>query len=255
MAALAFIKNFSDRNDNMQYLECLSAAIQDMAHTYQPAELMSVVLQAVMAELRGNSVQSSTSSPRPKGVIVPARRGSSNDEERPFFKRRQTARARSFSSAKANMSTGLDIVTAILPPPSLKYGGDADPDRVDGFVLVTPRSEICSWQNISSDTALDPGPSTPITGPSLTRSAWIGAGVPSRNNVDISHLAGVHFPEIDHPTNNDGGNRHLRFTPLRNDEWRDWHDGSGNAIATDLDGFPPAGGFGGPFPTTLGYAI
>ncbi|KAF2492446.1 hypothetical protein BU16DRAFT_466772, partial [Lophium mytilinum] len=52
VAALAFIKDPVDRANNMQYLECLSAALQDMACTFQPAERMSVVLQAVMLELR-----------------------------------------------------------------------------------------------------------------------------------------------------------------------------------------------------------
>jgi hypothetical protein len=53
VAALAFIKDANDRNNNMQYLECLSAALTDMAYTYQPAERMSTVLRAVMVELRG----------------------------------------------------------------------------------------------------------------------------------------------------------------------------------------------------------
>ncbi|KAF2755407.1 hypothetical protein EJ05DRAFT_100313 [Pseudovirgaria hyperparasitica] len=53
IAALAFMKDSTERGNNMQYLECIAAALQDMADTYQPAERMSVVLQAVVAELRG----------------------------------------------------------------------------------------------------------------------------------------------------------------------------------------------------------
>lgn len=251
MAALAFIKNSNDRNDNMQYLECLSAAIQDMAHTYQPAERMSIVLQAVMAELRGNTGASSARSLRPKGATVPARRESANDGERPTLKRRQTARTKSFSTAKTTTSTDLNINATMPPPPPLKHGGEADADRGgDGFIMITPRSEMCGWTNMSSDTALDPALSTPMAGLSTGRSAWMGADIPFGDNVDISHLAGVHFPEIDHLTENDGGGQYMDFMTLGTDEWREWHDGIGSATATDLDGFPPAGSFGGPFETT-----
>ncbi|KAK5077509.1 hypothetical protein LTR16_008773, partial [Cryomyces antarcticus] len=91
VAALAFLKDSSDRSNNMQYLECLAAALQDMAYTYQPAERMSTVLQAVMIELRGGSFSSVLRLDPSYSAVVPARRGSSNDEVmRPSLKRRHT---------------------------------------------------------------------------------------------------------------------------------------------------------------------
>jgi hypothetical protein len=63
----------------MQYLECLSAALSDMAHTYQPAERMSVVLRAVMVELRGGNESNHFRLYKPKSAVVPARRGSTID--------------------------------------------------------------------------------------------------------------------------------------------------------------------------------
>ncbi|KAK5048536.1 hypothetical protein LTR84_005627 [Exophiala bonariae] len=80
VAALAFMKDRSTRNNNMQYLECLAAALQDMSHTYVPAEKMSNVLEAVIIELR-DAV--------PERRTVPARRRSSDHDiqERGSFKR------------------------------------------------------------------------------------------------------------------------------------------------------------------------
>lgn len=135
VAALAFLKDPNDRNNNMQYLECLSAALHDMAQTYQPAERMSTVLNAVMVELRSDTssstklLDSSAGSVyaqdpfsaamnlwgsktdaasvshlyRSSSTLVPARRGSANVDSasseflRPQLKRRQTTRPRPHS--------------------------------------------------------------------------------------------------------------------------------------------------------------
>jgi len=80
VAALAFMKARSTRNNNMQYLECLAAALQDMSHTYVPAEKMSNVLEAVLIELRAAV---------PERRTVPARRRSSDHDtqEQGSFKR------------------------------------------------------------------------------------------------------------------------------------------------------------------------
>lgn len=80
VAALAFMKDRFTRNNNMQYLECLAAALQDMSHTYVPAEKMSNVLEAVIIELR-DAV--------PERRTVPARRRSSDHDtqEQGSFKR------------------------------------------------------------------------------------------------------------------------------------------------------------------------
>jgi len=80
VAALAFMKDRSTRNNNMQYLECLTAALQDMSQTYVPAEKMSNVLEAVTIELRDTV---------PERRTVPARRRSSHHDihEQGSFKR------------------------------------------------------------------------------------------------------------------------------------------------------------------------
>lgn len=84
VAALAYVKDRGTRNNNMQYLECLAAALQDMAHTYVPAEKMSNVLGAVIVELR-DAVPEARAKP-------PRRRRSSNHENGPKgpFKRHQS---------------------------------------------------------------------------------------------------------------------------------------------------------------------
>src|SRR4051812_44308711 len=153
VAALAFIKDANDRNNNMQYLECLSAALSDMAHTYQPAERMSVVLRAVMVELRGGPETNQFKLYKPKSAIVPARRGSTIDMDESeninqVWKKRQTSRPRAGTGASlrkprtSSMSTtmsipteqhGLSIKPPLLPPPRFD-----DPDRADGYILVTP---------------------------------------------------------------------------------------------------------------------
>jgi Fungal specific transcription factor domain len=83
VAALAFMKDRSTRNNNMQYLECIAAALQDMSHTYVPAEKMSNVLEAVILELR-DAV--------PEKRTVPARRSSSHhdSQDRISTKRHQS---------------------------------------------------------------------------------------------------------------------------------------------------------------------
>jgi hypothetical protein len=84
VAALAFMKDRSTRNNNMQYLECLTAALKDMSYTYVPAQRMSNVLEAVALELRDAA---------PERRTVPARRDSSHHdtEEGPgAFKRHQS---------------------------------------------------------------------------------------------------------------------------------------------------------------------
>lgn len=75
-ALVAAIASSDDRiaNDkNMRYLECLTAALKDMAESYQPAERMASVLDAVLHELQGIHPEHHVSS------LVPARRGSSAD--------------------------------------------------------------------------------------------------------------------------------------------------------------------------------
>lgn len=84
VAALAFMKDRSTRHNNMQYLECLTAALKDMSHTYVPAQRMSNVLEAVALELRDAA---------PERRSIPARRSSSHQESEDAggsFKRHQS---------------------------------------------------------------------------------------------------------------------------------------------------------------------
>lgn len=260
VAALAFIKDPNDRNNNMQYLECLSAALQDMAATYQPAERMSVVLRAVMVELRGGPVDNNFRLYKPKSALVPARRGSTIDTtaDPPLFKKRQTSRPRAGTGASKRRSmscstnvTNIDLT--IKAPPTQTHRFD-DADRTDGFIMVTPRSEISAWHPLSDAPPLEhglPTPSTSALSTSGPRNAWMGAELDAADS--ISQLANVHFPEIPalHETEGMG---HLDFLSLGDGggEWsREWQ-GGGVGVGSDLDGFPPQGaGFGMGFGSML----
>ena len=252
VAALAFIKDPNDRNNNMQYLECLSAALHDMAFTYQPAQRMSTVLRAVMVELRGGGTpENSFRLYKPKSVLVPARRGSTNEtNDIPTFKKRQTSRPRagtgnsrknrtmSMASATSNMDLSIKP-----PPPPHRFDADGS-ERGDGFIMVTPRSEISSWP--LETPGLDPSlttatPSTLST--SGPRNAWMGAELDTSDS--ITQIAHAHFPEMHALGGED--NMSLDFMSLGDStvDWgRDWQAAHGINVGSDLDGFPPQGGFG-----------
>jgi hypothetical protein len=230
----------------MQYLECLSAALNDMAVTYQPAERMAVVLRAVMIELRGGPVANDFSLYKPKSAVIPARRGSTNEAaDVPMYKRRQTSRPRADtgSSKKRSMSMASNVtnIDLSIKAPSAPHRWDAESERSDGYIMVTPRSEIASWPPISENASemshsLGPGSSS---GP---RNAWMGAELDTSDA--INSLANVHFPEMNALT--DGGDMsHLDFLSLGDgsgDFGREWNAGNGVGVGSDLDGFPPQQG-------------
>lgn len=187
VAALAFIKNVNDRKNNMQYLECLASALQDMSYTYQPAASMFSILQAVMLELQNASAK--TPPPdmryfRGENVTIPARRESSlNDtEEERIFKKRQLSKS---SSRPTNLSTSTSntVSTDFAKTPQSNGGmagigvmlsgtGETEIERRDGYVMVTPRSERAAWPTLNSDlNALD-YPMT-FTGMGIN-GAWMG---------------------------------------------------------------------------------
>ena len=244
MTALAFIKNENDRNNNMQYLECLSAALNDMALTYQPAERMAVVLRAVMIELRGGPVVNDFKLYKPKSALVPARRGSTNEAaDIPMYKKRQTSRPRAGtgSSKKRSMSMASNITNIDL---TMKSSGphrwDAESERSDGFIMITPRSEISSWPPISENTpvlshSLDTVSVMSTSGP---RNTWMGAELDT--SEAINNLANVHFPEMS-TLNEGGGTTNLDFLNLGDvTDWgREWNTGNDVSVGSDLDGFPP----------------
>jgi hypothetical protein len=249
----------------MQYLECLSAALQDMSHTYQPAERMFLVLQVVLAELRGTPVEITNNFHRPKGVVVPARRSSASVEDMDppaFTKRRQVARAYSKSKLpsmrRESMTSSMDLnIDPALASISHRKPSDAS-ERPDGFIMVTPNSDISNWQTVAGDGLPTPG----TLPPSITQrnnNAWMGADLDAH---DIGHLATVHFPELrdlhsmnedengSNAANTENPNVHLDYMNLGTDDWKDWQPNHGS-LGTDLDGFPPSG-FASHFPGTPG---
>lgn len=245
----------------MQYLECLSAALSDMAHTYQPAERMSVVLRAVMVELRGGSEPNQFRLYKPKSSLVPARRGSTIDMDESenmsqAWKKRQTGRPRAgtgasmrkprTSSMSTTMSMSNDTMNQTLnlkaPPPRFD-----DPDRLDGYIMVTPRSELGGpWPAFNDNTPeLTHALSTPSTTLSTSNprhsGAWMGAELDASES--INQLANVHFPEMG-AFEGDAGMTNLDFMSLGEGDWgmgKDWAGGLG--VGSDLDGFPPQSGF------------
>lgn len=249
VAALAYIKDANDRNDNMQYLECLSASLQDMSQTYQPAERMFLVLQAVLSELRGTP-DDTNNLHRPNSVVIPARRSSTcvDDMEPPAFtKRRQVARAYSKSKLPpVDRRHSIDPTLSNNHKMHHRKQSQSESDRIDGFVMVTPQSEISSWANLSSDnTSTSLAPSHIMQ---KTSNTWMMGNMDEHG---IEHLATVHFPELNDLAAPDGGhtmnglngnsvtsgndgpngngtggntntNQHLDFMVLGGDEWKDW---------------------------------
>lgn len=239
IAALAHIPDATDRTNNMQYLEVLHAALQDMAHAYHPAERMAAVLNAVMIELRGGpispgkglSMQSST---------IPARRDSTALDagaERPTVaKRRQLSRT---SKPRA------------MGPPTTKARAHRASDASDqhsvnsqshqqhsDFVMVTPSTEGSTWPNVhNNDDSREQHMSDPDTAniaTSFRRNDWMSG-----------QLGNSDFPQMPDLTNlpglGDGQFNNLEFLTLPSEEdWDRWNAAPGD-VSTDLDGFPPRG--------------
>ncbi|KAH8651824.1 fungal-specific transcription factor domain-containing protein [Tricladium varicosporioides] len=208
VAALAFIKNVSDRKNNMQYLECLASALHDMSSTFQPAASMSSILQAVMQELQNAS--SKTPPPdlkywRGDSMAIPARRDSTSmeSEEARTFKKRQLSKSStsarptnlSTSATSSSMPTSISISDGKFPqtPASsaatassnpltnpttnlmLNGNGIENEGRGDGFVMITPRSERAAWPSLSSDlNALDYPMTFTGMGMGNTPLGWLG---------------------------------------------------------------------------------
>lgn len=227
IAALAYISNEADRTNNLEYLEVLHAALQDMSHAYQPAERMAKVLDAVMIELRGGAigpakVLSSASS------TIPARRGSSALETavRPAMKRRTTSKTR---APKQRVASAKTLRT--------HQASDASDARSVAQQQEVPRDflfETSSWAMVSGpgpeqfdDSGLPLGMEHSMAAPLDDRQDWMDfPAIPS-----LSSLPGI----------SDGDTLDFLALPSE-DDWSRWHSGGGD-IATDLDGFPPRGRF------------
>ena len=235
VAALAYIPDASDRSNNMQYLEVLAAALQDMAHAYQPAERMAAVLSAVMVELRGGPISPGKAfATQPSSI--PARRSSTAvDVERPATKRRHTSRPNK-SKAMNPPSTAMRQHRA-----SDASTASQQPHLHNDFVMVTPSTEGSVWPNAHGTEYFQDHPvlPTPDTG---------NIGTPGkRNNWISADLASNDFPGM-HPLSNlpgvsDADMGSLDFLTLPSeDDWTRWHAGS-NDVTNDLDGLPPRGRF------------
>jgi Fungal specific transcription factor domain len=216
VAALAYIKDRSSRAANMQYLECLAAALHDMTETYHPAERMSMVLEAVMVELRANG---------PGRSVVPARRDSSSHAEVPEYssKRRQLAQLKLARNQPAAIQESLD-----------------HPSSFDGFVVITPQTTDSTnveglWPNLSNneESTLDYPMSSyrdhffPRKELSPPRSAWMGAETPQISRPATAFAENFRVPARENESEMDFGAM--------------LHHGS-DWPRTDLDGWPPLRG-------------
>jgi len=142
----------------------------------------------------------------------------------------------------------------------------SESERMDGFVMVTPQSEIASWATMSTDAVGGVSQTPTSLAPSQlmqtkNSNTWMGADLDAH---DIGHLATVHFPELrDITGSGDGsgdgmsglnghgqvggnGNSHLDFMNLGGDEWKDWQPNHTNGTG-ELDGFPPVSSFAAAF--------
>lgn len=233
ISALAYMPDASDRNNNMQYLEVLHAALQDMAHAYQPAERMAAVLNACMIELRGGPIS-------PGNSTIPNRRDSTALEgERPPVKRRQTNRSSNKTGAMQPPPTNLRRHRASDASTEHSIHSQVPFLTAGDFVMVTPRNEIPPWPTmLSSDITQAPMLPTPDTN---------GMSSPERRQEWINQI-GTDFPQVPPMTGipgiPDGDVSSLEFLHLPSeDDWARWHSSAGADVATDLDGFPPRGRF------------
>ena len=205
VAALASLKDSSSRDANMHYLETLAAALEDMTETYQPAEQMSAVLQAVIMELKATLHQ-----PNPRKV-VPARRESSIDDDL-----LRTGSSKRHQSFRATSPRGLPRNTTPHPHPNATpplHETEATPmstttthmhpqTGLDGFVIINPQTDTSNldgaWRSLSnantsaldysmfaSNRSLNMHSNTTIS--TSQNSAWMGAETPAMSPPPSSH--------------------------------------------------------------------
>lgn len=211
-AAIALIASVASPKDrvsydtNMKYLECLAAAINDMAETYQPAERMSSVLKAVLDELKAARPV------RQYASTVPARRDSSSRRDSDFEwnppKRHQTSRPgmqrtiSQLSQPPAFLQTqSRRHTTTGMPPPSLpvlssqKITTTIDPST-DGFTVASagPDTEALGddWNRFDDASSFMMDDSTILphfaraTSPSPYGQTWMGAETPKFSPMPTS---------------------------------------------------------------------
>lgn len=273
VAALAYIKDRSSRAANMQYLECLAAALRDMTETYQPAERMSSVLEAVMVELRADAPAEER-----QRKSVPARRDSSCytdiPEQYSSHKRRQLAQPNTardgtqmglVNSASKQRSRNNDLQESSTDGSS----HDHPSPTFDNFVIITPSTAGSTnadglRPNLSNNEAssLDHPMSSSRDRYSLPqktsqstahhtspyRSVWIGAETPqitrpatafAESNLHSSFSsAGLSSTTEEHVDEDDRSQMNFGRMLHHSTEWQ----------RTDLDDWPPLRGTLSPKP-------
>jgi hypothetical protein len=253
----------------MQYLECLYAALADMAHTYQPAERMSLVLRAVMVELRSGT-ESNQRNPNPQATLVPDRRDSTINMNNSYdigqsCKKRWTGcqEIDSGTSIKKprTSSNGTTLQEPVDhcsfsagPPPVPNFN---QPNCIDGYAMVAPSSDGgVLWPAINDTTGISQSLSTPsitqYTVDARLSGAWPATTM--EENASTHSLANVHFQEtsaFDGQTREVAGTTHVDFIGLGvsgGEGWsmeKEWAYGLG--VVNGMNGFPTQGAFhGGP---------
>lgn len=227
VAALAYIPDTTDRNNNMQYLEVLHGALQDMSHAYHPAERMANVLSAAMVELRGGPVSpgkaiTSTS------TSIPARRGSAAvDIDRPTMKRRQTSRSRKINPMPPPTSNRHHRASDASNHSTMSHQHHAHND----YVMVTPRTEGSTWpdihglENFQDQPLLHTPQNTDMLSPDR-RNDWMNGSL-AHNDFTMPSMAALGM------TDGDAFPEFLNALP-HEDDWSRWHNGP--EITQDLDG-------------------
>ncbi|SMY22735.1 unnamed protein product [Zymoseptoria tritici ST99CH_1A5] len=254
IAALAYMPDIADRNNNMQYLEVLHSALQDMAHPFQPAERMAAVLNAVMIELRGGPIS-------PSNSTNPARRSSTTLEpEGGVAKRRQTnkiSKKASSSSLQSSLSKK-DSSSSIQAPTSAPRENHISDVSLENAMLgqqtqaplqvstgeygmLPPGSELSSWpamplENVQYQHMLTPSPSN-------AQFAW---NDPHLSSQDFSHQLSQ-APALNGglaPLPNDQSQ--FLYLPTEED-WNRWQSlpSNGGGSSNGAPGQYPANGFGG----------
>jgi hypothetical protein len=247
----------------MQYLECLSTALSELAQLYQPAERMSVVLRAVMVELRGGHAASQPKLDKPIVAAIPTR-GGSMSEHSGYDKTSQTGQERQIGLP--NPGTAMKAMTSgVSATPSarmMNHNGNGnmnmnmnvnvsgahtphfgDTTRMDGYSATS----TSSWQVSNPSLELSHGLSAPGNIPAYSHPVhtglWATSGFDSSNS-----LAAVHFPDVGSFQRQSGGADGSGVVDLgeagdwdMNSEWAGDMD-----VWTDSYGFPLHGGSNAP---------
>ena len=158
VAALAVMKDPDERKNNMKYLERLAMALRDMGPTYHPAEAMSTILQAVMAEL-------SESGDKPSPLESIRKVGRNQRSDNPFYNEAGEQRDSKRRASSVSSSTRADFYEFVglnnpLPPPLSTHSVDTsrvhETDRRNNF-YITPQGDVSMPQPLLIDGSMPSG--------------------------------------------------------------------------------------------------